>query len=164
MAVYGVVSDFNLTDQSGAPFSSVSTLQDKVWVAAFIYTNCPGPCPRMSSQLRQVQKEFSGLDGIRFVSITVDPERDTPAVLTEYAKHFEADTAQWFFLTGSKEQLNDLSRRVFMLGDVDSTLEHSTRFALIDRDMRIRGYYASLEKDSIPHLIADARTLLSDRT
>jgi protein SCO1 len=164
LTVYGAVTDFVLTDQSGAEFSSAAKLKDKVWIADFIYTNCPGPCPRMSSQMHQVETEFTGNDGIRFVSITVDPDRDTPPVLAEYAKHFEADTAKWFFLTGSREKLQDLSRRVFMLGDVDSSLEHSTRFALIDEKFRIRGYYVSSDKEAIPNLIADAKRLLKTRT
>lgn len=162
LTVYGQVSDFSLTDQGGAEFRSAERLKDKVWIADFIYTNCPGPCPRMSSQMHQVQNEFKGNDGVRFVSITVDPARDTPPVLAEYGKHFEADEAKWSFLTGPTEKLHDLSRRVFMLGDVDSSLEHSTRFALVDQNMRIRGYYVSSDKEAIPSLIADARRLLKD--
>ena len=96
---YGVVPDFTLTDQNGAAFSSAA-LDKRVWIADFIFTNCPGPCPRMSSQMHQVQTALASDDGVRFVSFTVDPARDTPMVLTAYSKHFEADPAKWFFLTG----------------------------------------------------------------
>ncbi len=163
LPTYGVVSSFVLTDQTGAQFASAPALKGKVWVADFIFTNCPGPCPRMSGQMRQVQKEFTGEDGVRFVSITVDPARDTPAALAEYAKHYEAEPGKWFFLTGPPDQLHDLSRRVFMVGDVDGNLEHSTRFALVDRTSHIRGYYVSSQPDAIPTLIADAKRLLSER-
>ncbi len=163
LPTYGVVSGFTLTDQSGAEFASVAALKGKVWVADFIFTNCPGPCPRMSAQMRQVQKAFTGEDGVRFVSITVDPARDTPAALAEYAKHYDAEAGKWFFLTGPQEKLHDLSRRVFMLGDVDGNLEHSTRFALVDRTSHIRGYYVSSRTDAIPNLIADAKRLLRER-
>ena len=74
---------------------------------------------------------------MRFVSFTVDPARDTPPVLTAYAKHFEADPAKWYFLTGADADLNRMSRDVFMLGNVDGSLEHSTRFAL---DRRLRAH------------------------
>jgi protein SCO1/2 len=163
LPTYGVVPAFTLTDQSGAPFSSASTLQNRVWVADFIFTNCPGPCPRMSSQMHQVQTALSANDGARFVSFTVDPARDTPLVLAAYAGHFEAAPGKWFFLTGPAPALENLSRNVFKLGDVDGSLEHSTRFVLVDRSSRIRGYYLSYDPDAIPNLIADAKRLLAER-
>jgi protein SCO1/2 len=158
---YGVVPDFSLTDQTGAAFSS-KALDKHVWVADFIFTNCPGPCPRMSSQMHQVQTALAGDDGVRFVSFTVDPARDTPLVLTAYAKHFAADPAKWYFLTGPASTLNLLSYDVFKLNNVDGTLVHSTRFALVDRQSRIRGFYGSFDQESVPKLIADARRLLKD--
>jgi len=158
---YGVVPDFTLTDQNGAAFSS-NALDKRVWVADFIFTNCPGPCPRMSSQMHQVQTALATDDGVRFVSFTVDPARDTPVVLTAYAKHFDADPAKWYFLTGATVTLNRLSHDVFKLNSVDGTLEHSTRFALVDRHSRIRGFYASSDQEAVPKLIADAKQLLKD--
>jgi protein SCO1/2 len=168
LLTYGMVSDFSLTDQNGNKFSS-DTLNNHVWVADFIYTNCPGPCPRMSSQMHQVQAALAGEDVVakedaRFVSFTVDPARDTPAVLTAYSKHFLADPATWYFLTGDKAALNHLSFDVFHLSAVDGTLEHSTRFTLVDRRGRIRGFYSTFDKDAVPTLIADAKRLLKERS
>jgi len=163
LLAYGMVSDFSLTDQNGNKFSSTA-LDNHVWIADFIYTNCPGPCPRMSSQMHEVQTALAGEDSARFVSFTVDPARDTPAVLTAYSKHFLADPARWYFLTGDTVTLNHLSFDVFHLSSVDGTLEHSTRFALVDRRSRIRGYYSSFDKDAIPTLIADAKRLLKERS
>ncbi len=163
LPTYGMVSDFTLTDQNGARFSSTA-LDNHVWVADFIYTNCPGPCPRMSSQMHQVQTALAGDDGARFVSFTVDPVRDTPAVLTAYSKHFEADPSKWYFLTGDLGTLNHLSHDVFRLAAVDSTLDHSTRFILIDRRGRIRGFYSSFDMDAIPTLIADTKRLLKEQS
>lgn len=159
---FGVVPDFTLTDQNGASFESTAALDKKVWVADFIFTNCPGPCPRMSSQMHEVQTALAADNDVRFVSFTVDPARDTPPVLAAYASHFAAVPGKWFFLTGSAPQLNRMSRGVFMLGDVDGSLQHSTRFALMDRSSRIRGYYLTSEPDAIPHLIADAKRLLKE--
>lgn len=160
---YGVVPDFTLTDQAGTAFQSASKLNKKIWVADFIFTNCPGPCPRMSSQMHQVQTALDGNDAVRFVSFTVDPARDTPPVLAAYAQHFEAAPGKWYFLTGAAPDLNRMSRGVFMLGNVDGSLEHSTRFALIDGMGRIRGYYLTSEPEAIPTLIADAKRLLKEQ-
>src|SRR5580693_3812816 len=78
---YGVVGDFALTDQSSQPFLSENVLRGKVWIADFIFTNCAGPCPRMSAQMRQVGNALrSDIKDLRLVSFTVDPVRDTPAV------------------------------------------------------------------------------------
>jgi protein SCO1/2 len=160
---YSTVPDFTLTDQTGAPFSSSGGLHGQVWIADFIYTNCPGPCPRMSSQMHQVQTALSGADGVRLISFTVDPARDTPEVLAAYARRFQADAGRWFFLTGPVSTLQHLSRDAFLLGDVDGNLEHSTRFVLVDRTSRVRGFYLTSEEDAIPRLVADAKSLLRER-
>ena len=160
---YSTVPPFTLTDQTGAVFHSAEKLQNSVWIADFIYTTCPGPCPRMSSQFHQVENALDGT-GVKLVSFTVDPQHDTPPVLAEYSQHFGAKPGVWFFLTGPVDDLHHLSRDVFMLGSVDGTLEHSTRFVLIDRQARVRGYYQSSDEDAVPKLIADARSLLKTGT
>ena len=153
---YGLVPDFTLTDQSNQPFHSAAALRNKVWIADFIFTNCAGPCPRMSAQMRQVDDALKK-DDVRFVSFTVDPARDTPAVLARYADRYHAETGRWFFLTGAPADLHNLARNVFTLGDVKGDLEHSTRFVLIDKKSRIRGYYLTSDDDAIPRVIADAQ-------
>lgn len=95
---YGVVSPFTLTAQTGQPFDGEKQLRGSVWVADFIYTTCPGPCPRMTSQMRRLQQAVD--KNVKLVSYTVDPARDTPAVLAEYAKVHHASPANWYFLTG----------------------------------------------------------------
>jgi protein SCO1/2 len=161
---YGVVGDFALTDQSNQPFESAKTLNGKVWIADFIFTNCPGPCPRMSAQMRQVDTALRpDIQDLRLVSFTVDPARDTPAVLEKYAEHYQAEPGVWYFLTGPQSTLHNLARNVFLLGDVNGDLEHSTRFALIDRKSRVRGYYLTSDEDAIPKLIADAKRVAKDR-
>jgi len=83
-------------------------------------------------------------------------------VLAEYAGHFDAKPGTWFFLTGTVDAIHHLSRDVFMLGDVDGTLEHSTRFLLIDRASHVRGYYDSSDQDVIPRIVADAKVLVKN--
>jgi cytochrome oxidase Cu insertion factor (SCO1/SenC/PrrC family) len=115
----------------------------------------------MSSQMHQVQSALASSDA-RFVSYTIDPQRDTPEVLAAYSQHFSAKPG-WYFLTGPVETLRHLDRDVFQLGDIDGSLDHSTRFALVDRKSRVRGFYLTSESDAIERLIADARGLLKDR-
>ncbi|MGH9559280.1 MAG: SCO family protein [Bryobacteraceae bacterium] len=159
---YSHIPDFTLTDQTGALFSSAAQLHGHVWVADFIYTTCPGPCPRMSSQMHEVQTALSKDGGFRFVSFTVDPKNDTPPVLAAYAKNFDAKPG-WFFLTGAESTLQRLCRNAFMLGNVDESLQHSTRFVLVDRDSQVRGYYETSDADAIPKLISDAKAIIRER-
>ena len=162
LPTYATVPDFKLTDQTGAEFASASALKGRVWVADFFFTNCPGPCPRMSSQMHQVQTALEGTEA-RLVSFTVDPERDTPETLAAYSRHFQAVPGVWYFLTGPQPALQHLDKDVFLLGNVDGSLEHSTRFILVDRASQVRGYYLTSEEDAIPKLIAGAKDLLRER-
>jgi protein SCO1 len=160
LSQFNVVPDFQLTDQTGAPFSSAAKLKGKVWIAGFIFTNCTGPCPRMGTQMRHLQTALADVEDVRLVSFTVDPKRDTPEVLAAYAKRYAAVPGRWFFLTGSPETLNDLSLKAFMLSKLNAEMDHSTRFALVDRGHLVRKYYDTTEPDAIPTLIADAKDLV----
>jgi protein SCO1/2 len=154
----GEVPGFQLTDQAGQSFDS-KVLDGHIWVADFIYTHCDGPCPMMSQQMHRVQTSTAETPDVRLVSFTVDPARDTPPVLAEYAKHFKPEPGRWFFLTGEQDRLNDLGINGFKLNGVDGSMTHSTRFVLVDRARRIRGYYVSVEDGFMPKLVHDIRQL-----
>lgn len=165
----GAVPDFQLTRETGAAFQSAVELKGKIWIADFIFTNCPGPCPRLTQHMKRIQEGVVGMDQVKLVSFTVDPLRDTPAVLAAYGKRFGADPARWYFLTGSREDLHHLSKDVFHLGDVAPDLEHSTRFVLVDQHARIRGYYGTssaespgLEPSAVSKLIEDSKRLVRE--
>jgi protein SCO1/2 len=162
LMTYNAVPEFTLTDQNGDAFASQARLDGKVWVADFIFTTCTGPCPRMTSQMKQVQGKLDGLPDVKLVSFTVDPDNDTPPALDAYARRFGAQPDRWHFLTGPKDTLHSLNREAFMLGNVDGSLDHSTRFILIDKQSRVRKYYHTNEGDFVPELLADIRTLLSE--
>jgi protein SCO1/2 len=158
LPVMGEVPEFQLTAQNGQSFDS-KTLDGHVWVADFIYTTCTGPCPMMSTHMRQLQNSTAEMPDVMLVSLTVDPVHDTPAVLTEYAKHLKQDPARWFFLTGDVAALNDLGVRGFKLNSVDGSLTHSTRFVLVDRKRQIRGFYLTGDDGFMPQLMHDVRQL-----
>ena len=163
LPVYGQVPEFHLVSQTGAPFDRTS-LDGKIWVADFIFTNCTSSCPRMSSQMSHVQPLLSEFPDVRLVSFSVDPKRDTPEALASYALRFHAQPERWYFLTGDQKVLDALDRRAFMLGNVDGSLEHSTRFVLVDRHGKIRGYYGAAQDDPTPTLIVDIRRLERERS
>jgi cytochrome oxidase Cu insertion factor (SCO1/SenC/PrrC family) len=118
LPVYGAVPDFVLTDQAGRAVRRAD-LEGKTWVASFIFTSCPDECPLMTTQMAQLQSDLAHVPDLRFVSISVDPEHDTPAVLSQYADRFNADPARWLFLTGDKRAIYRLVRDGFRLGIVD---------------------------------------------
>ena len=160
---YGAVPDFSLIDQSG----KTVTLHDfagQVWIADFIFTNCGGTCPVISQSMRKLQDALPR--EIRMVSFTVDPSRDTPEVLSEYAKRYGASEDRWLFLSGEKEALYNLSIKGFKLALEDTggtdlePITHSTRLVLVDRFGQIRGYYGGTEEEELKRLSADAKRLL----
>jgi protein SCO1 len=167
LQVLGDIPQFELTAQNGQPFHS-QALAGKIWVADFIYTTCPGPCPRMTSQMREVQDAVLKVPGdvlgkdVRLVSFTIDPAEDTPPVLAAYAKTHGASESIWSFLTGPMATLQMLDRDAFKLGAIDGTMQHSTRFVLVDRRGRIRGYYDTSESNAIPKVITDIRALAQE--
>lgn len=158
----GDIPPFAFINSDGQPFSSAA-LEGKVWVADFFFTHCPGPCPRMASQLHDIQTETANLANVRFVSITVDPARDTPEVLAPYATRQKAIPGRWFFLTGPNDKIESLMTKSFYLGFDGELTNHSTRFALVDKKMKIRGFYDSFDKQSITKLSIDLKNL-HDRT
>ncbi len=162
-AVIGTLPDFNLTKQDGAPVAT-GDLAGKVWIADFIFTRCAGPCPRMTQRMADLQGQLSGAPEVRFVSFSVDPEYDTPEVLTRYAEQFGADTNTWSFLTGNRDTIYDLSIKGFKLAvdddtDYDHLIIHSTRFVLVDQNSRIRGYYDEDDEEAMTRLVAETRRL-----
>ncbi len=164
LTVIGEVPAFTLVSETGQPFDS-KALDGHIWVADFIYTTCDGPCPMMSSHMRHIQDQTAAeYPDVRFVSFTVDPAHDTPPVLAEYAKRYKRDPSRWFFLTGEQGALNNVSLNYFKLNSVDGSMTHSTRFALVDRQRRIRGYYITGEDGFMPKLMHDIRQLERDKS
>ena len=102
MEVLGKLSDFSLVERSGEALG-LADLKGKVWLAGFVFTHCAGPCPLISAQMSALQRPLAEFEDVRLVSLSVDPERDTPAVLSDYARRYEADPDRWLFLTGKKK-------------------------------------------------------------
>jgi len=163
---YGTVPSFQLVNQNGEPFGSAQ-LAGKIWIADFIYTTCPGPCPMISSRMSELQKPLEKTD-VHLVSFSVDPDKDTPQVLRSYAEKWQAEPGRWDFLTGPKSAIYKLSHDSFKLAvsdgsDAQGIPVHSTRMVLVDRHGQIRGYYDATEADAVTKLVADTNHLLREQ-
>jgi protein SCO1/2 len=163
---YGTVPVFQLTNQNGQPFGSAQ-LAGKIWIADFVYTTCPGPCPMISSRMSELQKPLVKTD-VHLVSFSVDPEKDTPEVLRGYGEKLQAEPGRWDFLTGPKSAIYKLSHDSFKLAvsdgsDAQGLPVHSTRMVLVDRHGQIRGYYDATEAEAITQLLADTNHLLREQ-
>ena len=162
---YGALPPFELVNQDAQPFGSAQ-LAGKIWIADFIFTSCPGPCPIISSRMSELQKPLEKTD-IHLVSFTVDPEKDTPEVLRSYAEKLHARPARWDFLTGARPEIYALTRDGFKLDISDDSdeagMRHSTLVVLVDRHGVIRGYYDALAPDAVTKLLADANHLFREQ-
>ena len=159
LPVIAQVPDFTLTDEQNHPFMA-QTLRGKVWVVDFIFTSCQGQCPALSATFKELQERYSDASRVQFLSISVDPEHDTPAALAEYAKRFNALDGRWHFLTGTEPVIRDLMIKGFKIGsDKDPNL-HSTFFVLVDQRGQIRGYYDGFDNQAMGRLRRDLKILL----
>ena len=158
LPVLGKVETFTLTGMDQKPFGSRS-LEGKVWVANFFFTTCSDICPIMSRNIAALTRSYQLVKNVHFVSISVNPEQDTPEALTAYASKFPADKKRWHFLTGPREVIQDLSVSSFKIGAIDEPMFHSANLVLVDRYMQIRGYYNGTENDDIQKLFTDLAQL-----
>ena len=144
LPVIGPAPDFALTSQDGASVSMAS-LRGKVVAVAFIYTRCPDICPLLTQKMAQVQDALGADFGARiaFVSITLDPEHDTSAVLKNYARAWGAKLKGWSFLTGPQAAIDALTRRygVFAAKNRTGSVDHTQLTSIIDREGVIRVQY-----------------------
>jgi len=149
---------FVFTDQSGATFDSAA-LAGKVWVGSVFFANCPGPCFRENQSLADILREIDDPDLV-VVSLTCDPENDTPAALARYAERFEADPARWKFLTGDMADIKRVANEAFQLPAEVGV--HSERGVVFDRQGKLRGGYHLLQPDRVEKLKELIREVLAE--
>ncbi len=157
---------FSLHDDTGASVTADS-LRGHVWIANFIFTRCPDVCPALSARMKTLQDADAAADPVTLVSFTVDPAHDTPEVLRDYARRVGAKPG-WTFLTGPRADVAALLRDGFKVafaddGPPDQPITHSDRFVLVDRQLRIRGYYHGSDADDVARLRRDAAALRAEK-
>jgi protein SCO1 len=164
LPIMGQLPQFSLTERAESEVTR-DKLERHVWVASFLFTHCAGQCPMIVNSVQRVQKALVFKDRFRLVSFTMDPERDTPEVLRDYAVKVSADPYKWLFLTGEREKLQKLIKDGFRLAVVEGLDEgddvtHSSKLVLVDGYSRIRGYYDAEDQEQVKRLIKDAKKLL----
>jgi protein SCO1/2/putative membrane protein len=158
---------FRFTERSGRTVTDAD-LADRVWIASFIFTRCPSSCPRISAVMKGFQARMAR-EGIQLVSLSVDPDHDTPEVLAKYARGLGSDPDHWWFLTAPKDEIYRFIRERFKLGVEGTTAEdqaagaesvaHSSKLALVDRGNRVVGYFDSTDPPAVRRLLRQAEHL-----
>ena len=174
------IEPWSLTDQNNQPFGSAQ-LKGKVWVADYFFTRCPSICPELTRKMKRVQQEWAKFDDVHFVSFTVDPEHDTPAILAAYADQAKIDTHNWSLLSGSFAQVHDVVRKKMFMHIGEKTprpeakqnkasssaaaqealfdISHLGKFALFDQNGDLRATF-STDDEGLGALGNAARLLL----
>src|ERR1041384_5755102 len=167
LPVLAELPQFSLVDEEAKPFGKAD-MAGRGWIADFVFTSCADACPRLQGKMKKIQDRLIPLEqggDIALLSISVDPERDTPAKLKQYGEIFGARHGLWKSLTGQQKDVETTVVRGFhtamakMPRDNDATafdIMHGERLVLVDRQGRIRGFY---EADDQDHLLRDARSL-----
>ena len=177
LPVLGRVADFTLTNQDGR-VTTLATLTNHVWVADIIFTRCAGPCPIMSGQMKSLQDALSPASRAKLVTLTTDPEYDTPAVMKKYGERFGANFSRWTFLTGTKPEIAGLAGGSLKLSAVPVKPEdqknaadrfiHTTIFVVVDRHACLRGIFET-EGEGVewaqvkPHILVAVHQLERER-
>jgi protein SCO1/2 len=148
--VIGKISDFTLTNQDGK-VTMLADLTNHIWIADIIFTRCAGPCPRMTAQMRSLQAALLPTSDAKLVTLTTDPDFDTPEVLKKYGERFDADFNRWTFLTGTKLGIAALGSGSLKLSAVPVKLEdqksvadlfiHTTIFVVVDKHAQLRASF-----------------------
>jgi protein SCO1/2 len=166
LADIGSAPDVTLTEQTGRSFA-LESVRGKAVLVSFVYTTCNGSCPATTHRLYRVQEALKAArlwrDNVEFVSISLDPERDTPEVLKRYAEIYDADTAAWHFLTGPSERVNKViaSWDMWAKRNSEGVLDHPSRIFLLDPHGRRREIY-SLEHLNPQTVLDDVKDVLAE--
>lgn len=158
------IPDFSFINQVGESIGR-KEMEDKVTIVDFFFTSCPSICPVMSSEMERVQDMFRDEPNVQIMSISIDPEFDTPQILKEYADEHGATSSKWHFLSGPKLETYQLARCGFVLPTIDGNgvaddFVHSDKFILIDDQGRIRGYYSGTNREDVDLLMLETKVLL----
>ncbi len=150
LPVIGPVADFTLTNQDGN-LSTLADFTNHVWVADIIFTRCAGPCPRLTRQMKSLQDQLPADGNARLVTLTTDPEYDSPAILKRYGERAGADFNRWTFLTGTPREIAQLASGSLKLSSQPVKLDqqqnpvdlfiHATLFVVVDKHALLRTYF-----------------------
>nr|WP_315205475.1 SCO family protein [uncultured Flavobacterium sp.] len=162
---YHTIADFSFTNQNGKTITQ-KDYEGKIYVADFFFTTCGSICPKMTTNLSDIQKAFATNPKVKLLSLTVFPETDSVPVLKAYAKKHQVDDTKWNLVTGDKKEIYTMARKSYLavkLGKPDELYDmvHTENFVLVDTKKRVRGFYDGTNKEDMKRLIEDI-TFLSN--
>jgi protein SCO1/2 len=161
------IGSFSFQNQD-AQLISTKDMKGHIAVVEYFFTTCKSICPVMNEQMQRVNQAFKNENEVRIFSFTVDPATDDVPQMKKYANSHQATSGKWHFLTGKKEDLYALARKSFFvlkpaeaqnLGDAGSDFIHTNNFVLVDKQLRIRGYYDGTSEKEVNQLISDIKRL-----
>lgn len=159
------VKEWTFVNQDSVSFGS-SDLSDYIYVSDFFFRSCPTICPVVAREMKRVYTEFYDNPQVKFVSFTLDPKRDTPEKLKEYALNLEVDDSKWIFVHGDKDEIYELTAEYMQIGyedeDAPGGFNHSGKLILTDKLGHIRSFSEGTDPDETPKLINDIKTLLKE--
>lgn len=160
------VDTFSFTSQEGKLVTQ-NNFEGKIYVVEYFFTTCKGICPKLNESMSRVYNAFRGQNDIAFLSHTVNPETDSVNQLKTYSLKFDADPAQWIFVTGNKHRLYEMAINSYLVAAVDDTTKkevlpdfiHTKYFVLVDKEKHIRGIYDGTDDGAVNQLIGDMKIL-----
>lgn len=166
--IWHKIRPFKLKNQFGKEVG-LDDWNGKIVVADFFFTSCPSICPKLTRNMKRLQDAFKKTDTIvRFVSFSIDPERDSVSKIKAYGDRFSIDHDTWWMLTGDRKEIYDIALNEFKAsiaaeGNIDTGFIHTEKFFLIDRDKVVRGWYNGLDSVNLDKLIKDVVLLNMER-
>lgn len=165
--LYHHVPEFGYINQDSLMIKS-ENIKDRVWVTDFFFTKCPTICPPMTTQMKRLNGNTADLaNHVYFLSFSIDPERDTPAMLRQYISDHEIKADNWHFFTGDEEATHLLAKEFFNGAERNEEIEggfgHTSYFALVDREGLVRGIYDGTNVEQVDKLEKDLRLLLKEQ-
>jgi protein SCO1/2 len=160
-----VIPDWKFLNQDSNLVSN-KDLSNVVYVSDFFFRSCPTICPKTMKEMKRIYTEFEDNPQVKLISFTIDPKRDTPSKLKEYASNLEVNDKKWWFLHGDKEETYDLALEYFNTAyedaDVPGGFNHSGKLILTDRNGHIRSFSEGTDPSETPKLIRDINILLKE--
>lgn len=160
---YHAIADFSFTNQDSLTVTNV-TFKNKIYVADFFFTSCPTICPIMKTQMLRVYDAIEGINDVKILSHTIDPEYDTVSLLKDFAERLGVTSDKWHFVTGEKQKIYEIGQRSYMVTALEDSNEpggyvHSGAFILVDKDRHVRGLYDGTKPEKVDLLIKDIEVL-----
>lgn len=163
---YHTIADFSFRNQNGETITQ-KDYEGKIYVADFFFTTCKSICPKMTTNLVDVQKAFLDNTKVKLLSFSVMPDIDSVSVLKEYAKINGVIDSKWNLVTGDKKAIYTMARKSYLAvkqgrPDEQYDMVHTENFVLVDSKKRVRGFYDGTNKEEIQRLIEDINWLVED--